>query len=90
MDRAVLEIQNLKCHGCANTITNQLMKLEGVDNVEVNTEKNEVSFSISDAAKRVLATEKLNQLGYPVIGEINHFTKKAKSLVSCAVGRLKA
>jgi copper chaperone CopZ len=32
-----LEIQNLKCGGCALTITRKLTELHGIENVTVNT-----------------------------------------------------
>ena len=32
------EIQNLKCHGCANTITTKLSNLKGIKDVLVNNE----------------------------------------------------
>ena len=31
---------------------------------------------------------KLSDLGYPMVGEQNSLPKKAKSFVSCAVGRM--
>ena len=34
------------------------------------------------------ATTLLSKLGYPIVGENNPLTKKAKSFVSCAVGRM--
>ena len=33
-----LEIQNLKCGGCAHTIISKLNELEGIQNVSVDTE----------------------------------------------------
>ncbi|NNK39454.1 MAG: heavy-metal-associated domain-containing protein [Winogradskyella sp.] len=88
MTTSILEIQNLKCHGCANTIVSQLSKIEGVTRVEVNNTTNEVSFAINDGKLLDVVTKKLAQLGYPVVGEHNNLSQKAKSFVSCAVGRL--
>ena len=39
-----LKIQNLKCGGCAHTITSKLNALEGIQNVSVDAESNSVSF----------------------------------------------
>ena len=37
-------IQNLKCGGCANTITTKISTLENISNVIVNVEDSSVSF----------------------------------------------
>lgn len=81
-------IQNLKCGGCANTIVTQLSKLKGISEVNVNNDTNEVSFNAIDDTKINLVKEKLSHLGYPIVGEANPLPKKAKSFVSCAVGRM--
>lgn len=83
-----LEIQNLKCGGCANTITTKLSNLEFVENVKINNEDSSVSFTYTN--KEILPTIKrlLFKLGYPEIGDKNEITTKAKSFVSCAIGRI--
>ena len=83
-----LEIQNLKCGGCAHTIITKLNDLDGVQNVSVDTETNTVSFENKLADEVKTATNLLSKLEYPVIGDANSIGKKAKSFVSCAVGRL--
>ena len=83
-----LEIQNLKCGGCAHTIITKLNDLDGVQNVSVDTETTTVSFENKLADEVETATNLLSKLGYPVIGDANSIGKKAKSFVSCAVGRL--
>ena len=86
--RDTLQIQNLKCHGCANTIVTQLSKLEAISEVKVNNNTNEVSFNYTSETEIELVKKKLSDLGYPIIGDTNSLPKKAKSFVSCAVGRL--
>lgn len=86
--KTTLEIQNLKCGGCANTITTRLSALENIDNVIVDNENDSVSFEHKDELSLKEATNLLSKLGYPVVGENNPLTKKAKSFVSCAVGRM--
>lgn len=83
-----LAIQNLKCGGCANTIITRLNNIDGIDNVIVNNEANTVSFDYSDESIINNAMDLLSKLGYPVEGEQNPFSKKAKSYVSCAIGRI--
>ena len=66
----------------------QLSKIDGVTRVEVNNTTNEVSFIINDVKLLEVVSKKLVQLGYPVVGDHNNLSQKAKSFVSCAVGRL--
>ncbi|SEQ87633.1 Copper chaperone CopZ [Hyunsoonleella jejuensis] len=86
--KATLEIQNLKCGGCANTITKKVSEVENISQLEVNNDNNTVSFKYEsdDALEKVKTV--LNQIGYPVVGEKNALTTKAKSFVSCAIGRI--
>lgn len=88
MMKVTLNIQNLKCGGCANTITTRLSALENIDNVIVDNENDSVSFEHEDELSLKEATNLLSKLGYPVVGENNPLSKKAKSFVSCAVGRI--
>lgn len=81
-------IQNLKCGGCANTVTKNLSEIEGVSNVLVNVEESSVSFEFSSDEKLENVKNTLNRLGYPEDGEANSITAKAKSYVSCAVGKM--
>lgn len=86
--KSTLEIQNLKCHGCANTIKNKLGGMEGVSNVLIDNANNTVSFLYEDEAMLASIKETLLKLGYPAIGDKNVITTKAKSFVSCAIGRI--
>jgi copper chaperone CopZ len=83
-----LEIQNLKCGGCANTITTKLSDLKGIEEVVVNNEANTVTFDYENEETLLETKELLAKLGYPIVGEKNAITTKAKSFVSCAVGRM--
>jgi copper chaperone CopZ len=83
-----IEIQNLKCGGCANTITSKLSNLIGIQKVVVDNETNTVSFDYENEKTLLATQDMLAKLGYPTVGEKNAITTKAKSLVSCAVGRL--
>lgn len=83
-----IQIENLKCGGCANTIKKGLLKLDGITDVEINIETSEVQISTDDNELIIAVKEKLSSLGYPEVGESNTVLKKAKSFVSCAVGRI--
>ena len=81
-------IQNLKCHGCANTIKTQLEKLQGISEVTVDNTDDSVSLSYTQPTDVEMVKQKLSGLGYPTTDEANSISKKAKSFVSCAVGRI--
>lgn len=85
---AELSIQNLKCHGCAHTITSQLSKLDGISEVVVLNDTDSVKFNYTNTSQLDAVIKNLSELGYPVEGESNAFHQKAKSFVSCAVGRM--
>jgi len=75
-------IQNLKCGGCANTIT------KNISNVTVNVEESSVTFHYETEGNLAEVKDKLHSLGYPEDGEANSFGSKAKSYVSCAIGKM--
>lgn len=83
-----LEIQNLKCGGCANTITKKVSVLEDVSELEINNDNNTVAFQHENEGTINKVQELLNSIGYPVVGDKNAITTKAKSFVSCAIGRI--
>ncbi len=80
-------IENLKCGGCANTIINGLNSIKGTENVNVDVENSLVTLT-SNEATLILVKEKLSKLGYPEVGDKNTVLHKAKSFVSCAVGKV--
>jgi copper chaperone len=82
-----VHIQNLKCGGCAHTITSELGKLDGVTDVIVDENTDAVSFKL-DGEDISNVVRRLDELGYPIENEPNSLFKKAKSYVSCAVGRI--
>ncbi len=86
--KTTLYIQNLKCGGCANTITKNVSSIDAVTEVLVNVEKSAISFDYPSEEKLIEVKEKLKTLGYPEDGEANSLGSKAKSYVSCAIGKM--
>lgn len=86
--KTILEIQNLKCGGCANTISKKVSIIKDVTALEINNENNTVSFNYENESTINEVKELLNNIGYPVVGDKNALTTKAKSFVSCAIGRM--
>ncbi len=84
----VIEILNLKCGGCANTIKKGISTIEGVNEITVDLNTSEVSIDSTNESVIQLVKEKLSSMGYPEAGEANTMLHKAKSFVSCATGRM--
>lgn len=82
------KVQNLKCGGCANSITKKLSSIQEVNKVEVNPETSIVSVKVTKTDVEASLKKALLNLGYPVEGDKNAFSSKAKSFVSCATGRM--
>ncbi len=82
-------IENLKCGGCAATIKKGLLGLDTVETVEIDVEKSLVSVNTT-TDELTAVKEKLSKLGYPEVGDKNTVMHKAKSFVSCAVGRMES
>ena len=83
-----IEIVNLKCGGCANSIKKGILGIEGVNTVEVDLETSKVLVEIDNEAVLEVVKQKLSSMGYPEVGDANTVIHKAKSFVSCATGRM--
>jgi len=83
-----IEILNLKCGGCANTIKKGIISVEGVSEVSVDIEASKVTVNADSEAIILSVKEKLAKMGYPEMGDANTVLHKAKSFVSCATGRM--
>ncbi len=82
----LIQVENIKCGGCMNSIKKALSSLVGVEKVEVEKETETITVVGTNDIRNNLV-EKLSQLGYPEKGN-NNLLHKAKSFVSCAVGRM--
>lgn len=83
----VIEVENIKCGGCATSIKNAIGKFNGVINVDVDLLKEQISIETNEPFDFTPILNKLAQMGYPQKGN-NHLQAKAKSYVSCMIGRL--
>jgi len=85
-----ISVENIKCGGCANTITTRLKALDVIDSCEVDVDKGIISIN-GDESSREEVSQLLLKLGYPESGTaegLKAATAKAKSFVSCAVGKM--
>jgi copper chaperone len=83
------EVENIKCSGCVRSIERALGELPGVARVAVDVPAGRVSV-IAEADVRAPVREALARLGYPERGAasgLEAVSAKAKSFVSCAIGR---
>ena len=85
-----IEILNLKCGGCANSIKKGLLVIDGVQDAQVNLETSEVTIETLNVKVLEEVKIKLSSMGYPEAGDPNTIMHKAKSFVSCATGRMTA
>lgn len=88
MKTSEIFIENLKCAGCANTIKTRLQNLTGVFSVEIDKENSLVKVEHNTAIRRLGIISQLESLGYPEQNSDNTIIHKAKSYVSCAVGKM--
>jgi copper chaperone CopZ len=83
-----IEIVNLKCNGCVNTVKKGLLNLSGIDTVDVDLDNSKVTIPAESPELVHLVKDKLSKMGYPEIHEANTMLHKAKSFVSCATGKI--
>lgn len=85
-----IEVENIRCGGCANTITKKLQEDERVQSVNVDIENQAITL-VSDEDIQTDVAKVLLGLGYPEKGSVDGIKAlkgKAKSVVSCAIGKI--
>lgn len=86
-----IEVENIRCSGCANTITKKLLAIDGLEKVDIDIEGQIVSVECSNDDAHTNAISTLAKLGYPEKGSVEGMEAlkgKAKSVVSCAIGKV--
>ena len=86
----LFEVENIKCGGCASSIKKRLLEDARVSDVTVNVDKGIVSIeAAAEACDDWRAA--LLKMGYPESGTAEGIAAakaKAKSYVSCAIGKV--
>jgi len=86
-----IQVQNVKCGGCAATLTGKLKEEFGEIEVNLDVMPREITLELQEEKIDALH-EALKGLGYPVATENFGFfedtSMKAKSFVSCAIGKV--
>lgn len=86
-----ITVENIRCGGCTNTITKKLMALDAVKSVDIAIDKQIVTIEADSDADHDLYISTLLAMGYPEQGSVEGITAikgKAKSVVSCAIGKI--
>ena len=85
------EVFNVKCGACASTLKGKLHKEFGEIDVNLNVIPRKITLVIEDIDVEKLS-KALRTLGYPFASEEMSFmdstSAKAKSFVSCAIGKM--
>ena len=63
---SVLKVRGMSCNHCVMTVTKALNKLEGVQNVQVDLQKGEVSFDNTKSLALDKVERAITDVGYEV------------------------
>ena len=84
-------VQNIKCGGCAGTITNALKDRFPDIEINLDVEPRIVTATVKNEEDKAYLKSTLKKLGYPMadeeLGAIEGTLLKGKSFVSCAIGK---
>ncbi|MGW8169502.1 MAG: heavy-metal-associated domain-containing protein [Sulfurovaceae bacterium] len=89
--KQTFEVLNVKCEGCANTLKTKLAKEFGDVEINLETMPRQITLDVKpeqiDELRNILKA-----IGYPLSDEdlsaIENATTKAKSFISCAIGKI--
>lgn len=82
-----IQVENIKCGGCMNSISNKLNEQTGVIKVGIDLEEGLITLDHLEDVDVLEVEKTLAKMGYPPTGH-NNIGAKAKSYVSCMVGRM--
>ena len=89
--KQTFEVLNVKCGGCASTLTKSLKEEFGEVEVNLDVMPRQITLDVEDNQKEALKL-KLRSLGYPLnsdeLSGLQKATTTAKSFVSCAIGKM--
>ena len=87
------DVFNVKCGGCASTLKTKLFKEFGEIDVNLDVFPRRITLEIEDKDVEKLS-KAMRALGYPFASEEMSFmdstSAKAKSFVSCGIGKISA
>jgi len=87
------EVENVKCGGCANTLKSKLKGTFGNVEVDLEVMPRKITLDIKETQVEELKIQ-LRNLGYPLttdeLSTLQNVGAKAKSFVSCAIGKIES
>ena len=86
----IFDVENIKCGGCENTIRKGLASVANVSEVQIDREQQRITLT-GTVAERSAIFEKLRSMGFREQGSVAGFQSglaQAKSMVSCAIGKV--
>ena len=85
------EVLNVKCGGCAGTLKSKLKDKFGEVEVDLDKTPRVITLDMEESQMEELK-ESLRSLGYPLttdeLSTFQNIETKAKSFVSCAIGKM--
>lgn len=84
----IIQVENIKCGGCINSIKTALLKIANVQEVNIDQETEKININSTVFIDRQEIVNQLAKMGYPEVGN-NNLMHKAKSYISCAIGNIK-
>jgi copper chaperone len=92
MNPLIFDVENIKCGGCENSIRKGLGGIAGVNvgDVQIDRDQQRITLVANEADRNAIA-EKLRSMGYPEQGSVAGLQSglaQAKSMVSCAIGKV--
>ncbi len=88
MNEIKIKVENIKCGGCANSIRKIIDSVDNTYESNIDIETQTISIKgrkVEDTREEIIS--KLANAGYPLHGTGTGF-QKAKSFVSCMIGRV--
>jgi copper chaperone len=82
-----INVENIKCGGCAHSIKTGLLKIKGVSEVDIDIQNGIIHLQGDEQVERSEVVAKLYSMGYPEPGKGSGLTT-ATSFVSCMIGRV--
>lgn len=82
-----LNVENIKCSGCAHSIETSLSKMQGVLQVKVEITQGSIQLDVDEVDTLKAVIEKLHHMGYPLPGKGSGMTT-ATSYISCLIGKV--
>jgi copper chaperone len=82
-----LNVANMKCSGCAHSITTKLGEINGLSSSEVNIDEGTIAVHYEMPEVQAVILTKLSSMGYPEATAENGLLMQAKSYANCMIGK---